>query len=89
MTGECVTYDQNSDSSLSILQSDSFALASSADDIDEEDGHRRVQDDLKNRIDDDEDCAELTVATGKLVPYHDHGDTSCQPNENNACTVGW
>jgi hypothetical protein len=39
-----------------------------ADDVDEEDGHGGEKDNLKDRVDDDEDGAVVSVSVGKLVP---------------------
>lgn len=60
----------------------------SGDDVDEQQGHGRVEDDLEERVDDDQDGAVIDVTVGELVPDHDHGDTAGEADHDHPCSIG-
>lgn len=64
--------DDDGKCSLAVLQSKSGL---SGNDVDEEQGHWGVEDDLEYRIDDDDDGTIIDVPMSEAVPDHDHGDT--------------
>ena len=78
------TYNQHRDCHCAILEVQRLARA---DHVDEEHRIRRVEYDLQHRIRDDEKSTILTVPTSELVPHHDHGNTSRDPDHDDAGTV--
>lgn len=63
--------DQDRDRRLTVLQ---FERSLVRDDVDEQETHGRVQDDLQNGVDDDDDGAVIVIAMRQLVPDHHHSD---------------
>lgn len=55
-----------------------FRLVRPTNHINEEERVGRVENDLKNRIDDDENSAVFSVASGEVVPYIHHRNTARQ-----------
>merc|ERR1712093_680321 len=61
--------------------------AFTTDDVDEEDCHRSVEHDLEDGVDDDNDGAVVMIPTRKLVPDHDHCDTTSQADHDDTDSV--
>ena len=80
------TYDQDRNCDRAVLEVQGL---SAANDVDKEYGIGGVKNDLQHSIGDDEESTVLAVAAGKLVPDHDHGDTSSDADHDDTSAIRW
>lgn len=68
---------------------DGRLIAASTNDVDKQEGIRRVKNDLQNRIDHYQNGTIIWIPFGELIPDHDHGNAPRKSNHDDTCAIGW